>query len=121
MRPPAATSRGLSPRVATPASVVWRSTRHLFAEIGYPGKINNHKTDIVVDGIPRLQRWAGGMVRFFLLIAFLICRAAAELRYRSWSDAQSQSLFPHTTTRCSRKWIHPASVPYFLLQITNLK
>ena len=82
MKPPAATSPGRSPRVATPALIVWQRTRHLVAESrypgkinisptrhlvaesGYPGKISNIKTDVFVDGTPIYQRWAGEMVCF---------------------------------------------------------
>ena len=39
LRPPAATSRRLSPRVTASALVAWQSTRHLVAESKYPGKI----------------------------------------------------------------------------------
>ena len=61
MRPPAATSRRLSPGLTTPVLIVWQSTRHLVAESRYPGKINTIEIDVVIDGKPRYQRWAGGM------------------------------------------------------------
>ena len=45
---------------------------------------------------------------------FLLCRTVVvELRCRSRSD--TQSLSPHTAMRLSRKGIHPADVPSFLL------
>ena len=115
MRPPAAASRGLSPRVTTPALIVWQSTRHLVAESRYPGKISNNKTDVVVDGTPRYQRWTDGMV-CLPPSPFLRCRAVVELRYRSRSD--TQTLPPHTTMRLSRNRINPAGVLSFLFLIT---
>ena len=117
MRPAAATSRRFSPRVTTPALIVWQSTRHLVAESRYPGKINSNKSDVVVDGTPRYQPWGGGIV-CLLPGLFLLCRAAVELRYRSRSD--TQSLSPLTTTSLSRKGIRPAGVPSFLFQITEV-
>ena len=72
MRPPAATSRRLSPRVTTPVLIVWQSTRHLVAENRYPGKINNNKTDVIVDGTPRYQRWVGVMVWLFLASFYFV-------------------------------------------------
>ena len=44
MRPPAATSRRLSPGVTTPGLIFWRSTRHLMEESRYPDKINTNET-----------------------------------------------------------------------------
>ena len=70
--PPVATSRGLSPRDTTSALIIWLSTRHLVADNRYPGKINNNKTDVVVDGTPRYQRWPGEMVRFFLASFYFV-------------------------------------------------
>ena len=52
----------------------------------------------------------------FYLAAFYISKSAVVvLRYRPRSDIQSLSL--HTTTRLSRKGIHPAGVPSFLFQV----
>ena len=70
----------------TPAGIVWQSPRHLVAEITVGAPVNEtlNKTD-VVDGTPRYQPWAGGMVCFFLASSYF-CRAAVELRYRSRSD-----------------------------------
>ena len=72
MKPPAATSRRLSPRVTTPALMVWQLMRHLVAESRYPGKTNTNKTDVVADRTPRYQRWAGGMFRFFLASSYFV-------------------------------------------------
>ena len=79
VRPPTATSRRLSPRVATPALIVGQETRRPVAESRCPGEIGTNKTGVVVDDTPRYQqRWAGGMICFSEPLSILpcCCRAA---------------------------------------------
>ena len=60
----AATSHRISPRVTSPALVIWQSTRPLVAGSGCPGKINLNTTYIVVGDTSRRQRWEGGVFVF---------------------------------------------------------